>query len=251
MGYEEENMKAIDSWIEEGWEWGKPISEQEFLDAKEGKFSLFLTPTKPIPHHWLLPIKGKKVLGLAAGGAQQIPILSALGAHCALMDLNGKQIASDMDFALKHGYGLDIKQASFTEEFPFKDNTFDMVVNPVSLVYAEELEPIYEEIARVLKPNGVLLIGLDNGVNFLTDENEEKIVFTYPFNPLVHEDQMRSLRESDAGVQFSHGLQESIGGLLRNGFVIEDIFEDTNGEGRLHEMKIPSFYVLKARLKKE
>ena len=45
----------------------------------------------------------------------------------------------------------------------------------------------------------------------------------------------------DFGVQFSHTLDEEIGGQLRAGFMLTDIYEDTNGEGFLHEHGVPCF----------
>ncbi len=250
MNYEEKNIKAIESWIEEGWRWGTPISDEEYLAATKGEFSLLLTPNRPLPKHWLLPIAGKKVLGLASGGGQQIPILSALGAKCTLLELSDKQIASDVAFAKRHNYEVEITKASFTKPFPYKDNTFDMVVNPISLCYARELKPIFVEIARVLRPGGVLLIGLDNGTNYLTNEEEKEILFSYPFDPLSNEEQAKELENDDAGVQFSHGIEESIGGLIAAGFRLEEIREDTNEYGRLAKMGIPTCYAIKARLEK-
>lgn len=241
------NIETIESWIEDGWKWGIPISMEEYLLAKEGKFNLLLTPNKPVPHHWLLPIQGKKVLGLAAGGAQQMPILSALGAKCTVMDLSAKQLQNEREFAEKAGYSIEIIQSDFTKEFPFEDDSFDMIVNPVSLVYAEELLPIFAECARVLKLGGVVLIGLDNGINFISND-EKEIENRFPFNPLANEDQEKRMLEEGNGYQFSHTLEESIGGLLRNGFVIEDIYEDTNESGRLKELGILSYYALKVRL---
>ncbi|MFC2281745.1 MAG: sigma-70 domain-containing protein, partial [Treponema socranskii subsp. buccale] len=54
------------------------------------------------------------------------------------------------------------------------------------------------------------------------------------------------LEESDSGWQFSHSLTEQIGGQLRAGFTLTDIYEDTNGDGRLHELHIPSFIATRA-----
>ncbi|MBQ0109715.1 MAG: SAM-dependent methyltransferase, partial [Clostridiales bacterium] len=85
MRYQDINAETIDRWIDEGWEWGKPISHDEFSRAKNGDFKIFLTPTKPIPKEWLGDLKNKKVLGLASGGGQQMPILKALGADCAVI----------------------------------------------------------------------------------------------------------------------------------------------------------------------
>ena len=45
----------------------------------------------------------------------------------------------------------------------------------------------------------------------------------------------------DFGVQFSHTLDEEIGGQLRAGFMLTDIYEDTNGGGFLHEHGVPCF----------
>ena len=51
----------------------------------------------------------------------------------------------------------------------------------------------------------------------------------------------RSATKHDSGVQFSHSLEEQIGGQLEAGFMLTDLYEDTNGEGRLHELNIPTF----------
>ena len=52
--------------------------------------------------------------------------------------------------------------------------------------------------------------------------------------------------KNDWGIQFSHTLEEQIGGQLRAGFQITDLYEDTNGEGNLHEHNIPTFIAVRA-----
>ena len=65
-----------------------------------------------------------------------------------------------------------------------------------------------------------------------------------PFDPLSDEEQRMQLEREDAGMQFSHSLEEQIGGQLAAGFRLIDLYEDTNGEGRLHELNIPTFLAL-------
>ena len=77
MNYREINAETIDRWIEEGWEWGKPIDHETFVRAAKGEWDVVLTPTKPVPHEWFGSVKGKKILGLASGGGQQMPIFAA------------------------------------------------------------------------------------------------------------------------------------------------------------------------------
>ena len=98
----------------------------------------------------------------------------------------------------------------------------------------------------MLKHGGFLIAGTDHYVNYLVDDEEEKIINTIPFNPLKNPEQMKQLQDSDAGVQFSHSLEEQIGGQLEAGFRLLNIYEDTNGEGRLHEMGIPTFLAMRS-----
>ena len=238
MNYQDINAETIDRWIEEGWEWGIPISHEEYLKAQEGRWNMLLTPTKFVPHSWFGELKGKKVLGLASGGGQQMPIFAALGAECTVLDYSEKQLESERMVAAREGYPIEIIRADMTKPLPFADETFDLIFHPVSNCYVENVKPIFKECARILKHGGVLLSGLDNGVNYLVDDDETMIVNTMPFNPLINEANRRQLEESDCGMQFSHTIEEQIGGQLEAGLILTHNYGDSNGEGRLHEMNI-------------
>src|SRR5690554_4216076 len=93
---------------------------------------------------------------------------------------------------------------------------------------------------------GILLSGLDNGFNFAFDDEDGKILFDLPFNPLKDKEQYDYMVENDYGIQFSHTLEEQIGGQLKAGFILEDLYEDTNLSGYLHENNIPTFIATKA-----
>ncbi len=98
-------------------------------------------------------------------------------------------------------------QFDMARGLPFGDGTFDLIFHPLSNCYVEEVKPIFKECFRVLRKGGILLCGLDNGINFIFE-------------------------------QFSHTLEEQIGGQLEAGFVLINLYEDTNGKGRLHEYKV-------------
>lgn len=244
--YQDLNAKTIDRWIEEGWEWGIPISHEEYVNAKNGQWDVLLTPTVKVPHAWFGDLSGKKLLGLASGGGQQMPVFAALGAECTVLDYSSKQIESEKMAAEREGYDIKILQADMTKPLPFENEEFDIIFHPVSNCYVEEVEPIFRECYRILKKGGIFLGGFDNGVNFLVNEDETVIENAMPFNPLKNEEQRRRLEEDDCGIQFSHTLNELIGGQLRAGFTITDIYDDTNGSGRLHEMHINTFFATKS-----
>lgn len=246
MQYQDINARVIDRWVEEGWEWGVPISHEEFEQAKTGRWNMVLTPTKPVPHSWFGDLKGKKVLGLASGGGQQMPIFAALGADCTVLDYSPRQLDSERLVAQREGYDIRIIRADMTKPLPFDDEEFDLIFHPVSNCYVAEVKPIFRECFRILKHGGIFLAGLGNEVNYLVDEDEQSIIYSMPFNPLIHADQRKMLEETDSGMQFSHTLEEQIGGQLEAGLVLTHLFSDTNGEGRLHEMGIETYIATRA-----
>lgn len=247
MNYQDINARTIDRWIDEGWQWGAPIDHDTFVRAQSGDWQVLLTPTKPVPRAWLGDLTGRRVLGLASGGGQQMPLFAAAGAICTVLDYSERQLDSERAVAAREGYEIEIVRADMSKPLPFGDAAFDMIFHPVSNCYIESVEPVWRECFRILTPGGALLAGLDNGVNFLVDERDEsRIVNRLPFNPLQNPDQLRELEETDGGVQFSHTLDEQLGGQLRAGFRLTDLYEDTNGEGFLHERNIPTFWASRA-----
>ena len=241
MGYQEINAGVIDGWCREGWEWGQPISHQVYQDALHGRWEVYLTPTKPVPHAWFGELAGKRVLGLACGGGQQIPIFSALGARCTVLDYSPRQCESERLVAEREGYQVTVVQGDMTRPLPFEDEAFDLIFHPVSNCYVEEVRPIFRECYRVLKQGGLFLGGYDTGINYAFDDDEERITYSLPFNPLKDEALYEASLRNDWGIQFSHTLEEQLGGQLQAGFRLTDLYEDTNGQGNLHRHNIPSF----------
>ena len=241
MEYQELNAKIISRWCREGWEWGEPISHEVYEKAQSGTWDVYLTPTKAVPHEWLGKLSGKRILGLASGGGQQIPIFSALGAKCTVLDYSSEQCKSERLVADREGYDVDIIKADMTKKLPFNDETFDIIFHPVSNCYVEKVEPIFKECYRVLKRGGLFLGGYSLDINYVFDEKEENMIYSLPFNPLKDPKQYEASIKNDWGIQFSHSIEEQINGQLKAGFRLLSLYEDTGGVGLLHEHNVPSF----------
>ena len=244
--YQEINSQTIDRWVKEGWEWGEPITHEVYQKALNGDWGVLLTPTKNMPKEWLPnSIKDLKLLGLASGGGQQMPIFKALGADVTVLDYSKEQLKSEELVAKRECYSISIVHYDMTKVLPFENESFDIIFHPVSNVYVEDVQHIFNECYRILKKGGILVCGLDNGINFITND-EEKIENKLPFNPLKNNEQLELLIKEDDGIQFSHTIEEQIGGQLKAGFILTDLYEDTNGYGRLHELNIPTFIATRA-----
>ena len=245
MNYQDMNAQITDKWCDDGWIWGKPISHETYLKALKGDYEVYLTPTKPVPHAWLNDLKGKKILGLASGGGQQLPIFSALKAECTLLDYSQRQCLSEKAVAEREGYTIEIINGDMTKPLPFKDESFDLIFHPVSNCYVKEVEPIFKECYRILKRGGVLLGGYDLEFHYIFDDNDN-IVYHLPFDPTINPEQYADSLKNDWGITFSHSLEEQIGGQLKAGFRIVDLYDDTGGSGTLHDHNVATFIAVKS-----
>lgn len=242
--YTELNAKAIDKWAEGGWEWSIPTSHDEYLNAKSGKWGVVLTPQITVPAEWFAPylqdskLTGVKILGLACGGGQQMPIFAALGADCTVLDYSDRQLESEKMVSEREGYTIKIVKADMTKRLPFDNDSFDMIFHPVSNCYIEDVYHVWNECYRVLKKGGVLLAGLDNGINFMFDDVYESPLILknkLPYNPLKDAELFERSYKTDSSIQFSHSLEEQIGGQLKAGLVLTDLFEDRDKADLLSE----------------
>ena len=253
--YTEINSKAIDKWVDNGWEWGRPITSEVFAEAKSGKWDVVLTPLKPVPHEWFLPFlknkrfDGTRLLGLASGGGQQMPVFAALGAECTVLDYSDKQLENERIVSERENYQIQIIKADMAKRLPFDDGSFDIIFHPVSNCYVEDVYHVWSECYRILKKSGILLSGLDNGFNYLIDDfTVRPLIITnkLPFNPLINPEQMEKTLREDGSIQFSHTFDEQIGGQLGVGFVITAAYEDYNNDPDAIADGIPAYWATKA-----
>ena len=81
------NKAAWDQATSEGTNpYTRVVSPELIAEARQGKWSLYLSDCKPVPEDWFPDFDGLKVLCLASGGGQQAPIFAALDAKVTLLD---------------------------------------------------------------------------------------------------------------------------------------------------------------------
>ena len=232
MEYTKINADTWDLWAENGCEWSVPIRADEYAAVTADNYIVYLTPCVPVPHEWLGALCGKKLLGLASGGGQQMPVFAKLGADCTVFDASSRQLQSERDVAAREGYGIRIVQGDMTEPLPFADGSFDIVFHPVSNCYVRDVYPLWRECFRVLRPGGRLLAGFDNGVGFLFEDDSLTVVNRLPFDPLsMPAERREAMIANGEGLQFSHTLEEQLGGQLQAGFVLRALYEDRDRPG--------------------
>lgn len=214
------------------------ISHEKYLEALDGKIAVSLAGAKVVPEKWFPILKNKSVLGLASGGGQQGPVFAAQGAKTTIMDISERQIENEKYVAKREGYDIRIIKGDMSKPLPFEDEEFDFIFNPISNCYIAEIQPLWNECARIVKKGGILMMAFVKEEHFLFEpdfKNEDFLVsrHTLPFNPLTDltEEQIKMKIENHMPLAFSHTLTEQIGGLIKAGFELTDIYEDCDGGG--------------------
>ncbi|GHV63279.1 hypothetical protein AGMMS49587_12800 [Spirochaetia bacterium] len=118
--YADINAKIIDRWVRDGWEWGVPIDHEAYTKAKNGDWDVFLTPIIPVPKTWFPGLRDIRLLGLASGGGQQMPVFAAQGARCTVLDYADSQLAGEKMVAEWEGYSMDMVKADMSKPLPFE-----------------------------------------------------------------------------------------------------------------------------------
>ena len=114
----------------------------------------------------LPPLPGAAVLDIACGtGAATLP-LARRGASVTGLDMVPKHLAEAEAQAKREDLSIRFDEG-FAEHLPYPDQTFDVVVSMFGAMFSQKPDTIVSEIARVLKPGGLLAMANWNDFGFL------------------------------------------------------------------------------------
>lgn len=230
----EHNREAWNILVKAANRWTIAEGHDEILAARNGKLDLYLTPTKFVPQEWLGDVKGKKVLCLASGGGQQGPLLAAAGADVTAFDLSDLQLAQDRLVAEREGLNIRTVQGNMQDLSVFENESFDLVFNPASVVFIDNVLPVWKECFRVLKKGGKLLTGFTNPLYYLFDSTDPdktvklEVVNKIPYSDIdtLSKEDIERFKPIGYPLEHSHTLDDLIGGQIAAGFLIAGFFED-------------------------
>lgn len=226
MDYVKVNARLWDEWARDNCVFSQPVSHEDFVKAKNGDWNIFATPQMPVPKHWFGDLKGKNVLCLASGGGQQAPIFAALGANVTVFDISQAQLDLDACVAQREGITLTLIKGDMSKRLPFEAETFDLIFNPASTTYIQEVEPLWKECYRIIKKTGKLITAITNPIVFAFDIDDGKLNLKYklPYDPIKNV--LLTEKGQFVDFQFSHSFTTQLGGQLKAGFVLNDLYED-------------------------
>jgi SAM-dependent methyltransferase len=228
------NRHAWDAEVRRGNKWTVPVGPEVIARARQGDWSVLLTTTRPVPRRWFpASMTGVRVLGLASGGGQQGPVLAAAGAEVTVFDASAGQLGQDQMVAEREGLELELVQGDMRDLSRFEDGAFDLVFHPASNCFCPEIEPVWREAFRVLRPGGELLAGWCHPLYFsfglygeIDDPPRLKFAEPYADTTSLPEASQRQLIEAGEPFVFGHSFEAQIGGQLAAGFRLVDMYAD-------------------------
>lgn len=177
-------------------------------------------------------LAGKDVLCLACGGGQQSAAFALLESNVTVFDLSEAQLQRDAEAAAHYGINVKIVQGDIRDLSCFEERAFDVVYHAYSLGFVPDVLTVFQQVARVLRPDGIYQFNCANPF-FLglteRDWNGEGYMLKQPYVDgarVSYEDQEWVYDRSQSGAtiqptrEYRHTLSTLMSNLVKHGFVL-------------------------------
>ncbi len=196
-------------------------------------------------------VKGKSVLDLGCGSGIYTKKLASFGAKIVGSDLSSGliEIARRENPSIKF-YIEDAKKTQF------KKSSFDVVSSSLMIHYFKELPPLFKEVNRILKKNGLFVFSMHHPVMEVSSKLKIKGIKGSLLKPYFHNNKYEVvLHDKIKLIAYHHTFENIINSLNDSGFIVERILEPfppkkakkNNEKAYERTIRRPSFLVVKAR----
>ncbi len=265
---------------------GEQVSEKEIAAAWDSIADHWLSMTgefgdvnrqyviDPVISRLLGQVEGKQILDAGCGSGYLSRLLAKRGAHMTGVDISAKAIDFAKAWEIKKPLGISYHVGSLSDLSMFPDQTFDGVVSNMVLQDLQDLDGAIEELQRVLKTNGQLIVSFLHPCFLVpgTLVQERARWVKRPIDSLRKEDRLffKIDRYFDRTTEVHHDfgdedcywfhrpLSDYITTLVRQGFLITAFEEPVPNEKAIEEQyvhfgneydRIPFFLIIAAEKK--
>lgn len=207
-------------------------------------------------------VRGKSILLLASGGGGQSGLFASQGAKVTVVDISSEILKHDRELAKQKHFDIRVMHTSMDDLSRCMDSEFDLVIHPVSTCYVADVRPVYREVARVCKADGLYIShhkqpACLNAAQYPDSRGGYRIEIPQDLKQSLPEVK-NSLYREEGTLEFAHSYEHLLGELCRSGFSIEDVVEPQHGDKNapLGDFKhrsryLPPFISIKARRRKK
>lgn len=136
------------------------MGDWESIFKKRGKVFLKIQEDMKRVISLLKKDNAKKILDLGCGSGRHTVLLAKQGFDVTATDVSKSGLKMTRNWLREENLSAKLKEHSCFEKFPFTNNSFDAVISTqvIHHNYHDEVKVCISEIARVLKPKGLVFI---------------------------------------------------------------------------------------------
>lgn len=189
--------------------------------------------------HLGMPLKGKHVLDLGCGDGYDLSQIRLQDAVIFGIDSSEEMVL----LARRRNPKADIKVGYF-EDIPYPDDSFDIIISKWALQTSPDIDPIYQEISRVLRPKGQLIFLAGHPMRqFIEKRRKGKDYFQKEIVESVFFDGQVTAREP------SHTMNEYLSPTFFHYFTLRSFEEGfDSGAEKVDGDIYPSYFIIDAVL---
>lgn len=168
-------------------------------------------------------LKGKRVLELGCGGAQCSIAFAKQGAIAIGVDFSAEQLAFAKRLCDREHVKVELHQADLADLAFVRADSIDLVFSAYAFGYVEDLNRVFRQVHRVLKPNAPLVFSLPHpAYDMIDDDAEEPLLIRRSYfdrSPIDYE--WNGITFTD----YHHTMGDLFSGLGRSGYRLDTVLE--------------------------
>ena len=204
------------------------MSESYQADSAISVTDVHYAPFAPGEDHYQLmgDVRGKRVLELACGGAQNSIALSSWGADVVAIDISSNQLGFALSLREKMGQSFDLVTGDMAAPLMFRPGSFDIVLSAFGWEFIPDLRTCLTHCADLIRPGGQMVMSTVHPLTaFDWDMGRSSLLVTDYFNPPVEVWEDPVPEGHSPGLTFFRTIEDLVGSVTEAGLVVERLLE--------------------------
>ena len=145
-----------------------PIADWYAAQARSGSLRRFLDHLARSLLEMAGDVSGKRVLDAGCGEGHVARLFASHGARVVGVDISSRLLELARSVEAKHPHEIEFIQADLAQGLPSHRGVFDLATANMVLDDCQDLAAVFTTLADALKPNGRLLLSLNNPYAIVT-----------------------------------------------------------------------------------
>ncbi len=198
-------------------------------------------------------ISGKSVLEIGCGNGHSLEYVSKLGATDLWgLDISSNQIDRTQEYLKSKNIYANLICSPMEKKCGLHNNYFDVVYSVYGIGWTTDLDTTFALINSYLKDGGIFVFGWSHPIHKCVSLENGQLIFSNSY----FNEELYCADMSDKSIMLSNRMLSTyINALARNGFVIEQLVEETDRDSAIEStsdfgrkaLMLPTAFVIKAR----